>query len=169
MNRSRQVVKILEGFKLGKLGAGKKKFVEPNGQKSSQDSQKASGIRILRDEANTRRVNGVSVALPRLIWVDTDGFAYSLNMDYRPQFESYILVLLCGKEIVKTNGMQTLWQAWSGYVKEHDAMTKEFEKLSTNIKNRGIAGVTLAQFDIRPFYTKQYQKWLNERRKKKQK
>jgi hypothetical protein len=55
---------LLEGFKLGKLGAGKKKFIDP---------QENFKIRIL-DEVSPVADN------PFLKWEDFDGYIYSLNL-----------------------------------------------------------------------------------------
>lgn len=49
---------------------------------------------------------------------------------------------------------------------DYDKMIKKFETLASEIKSQGIKAVKLAEFDVPKSYTRKYQKWLNERRKR---
>jgi hypothetical protein len=67
--------KFLEGFKLGKLGAGKQKFT-PELLQPEKTSQRDHNLKILKEGSDI--YNGKE--LPFIFWQDYDGLKYGLHL-----------------------------------------------------------------------------------------
>lgn len=116
---------FLEGFKLGSLGAGKKKIVEPIPKK------KVWPLAVMK-EHETIATDGR--AYPYLLWYDTDGVEYKMSLAMHPiNGKAYFIIDAYDEESFK--------QVVSKEEKPYDTGIALFDVYSRMIKQRGINGL----------------------------
>lgn len=162
--------KLLEGFKLGSLGAGGK-------PERGEDPMKIESVK-----QGTTEIDGEKC--PYLFWKDPDGLFYHLAVDVVPPH----IVVLLGKgkkdnkfalsfkggtqlEATKTTTFGETWSVRLTYPVSYDDAVELFKKYSALIKEKGITGAVQTDYEF--FYktaaisSPVYSKWVVSRKKRK--
>jgi hypothetical protein len=129
--------KIIEGFKLGSLGAGTKKFVNFDNTSVSVDDVKRDEIKILKTEIGKKPDQHFSV-----IWQDRDGYVYSVEKFSSDDWDTFFLWFR-GKKARKNDPDITSKYPWVVSIKSPNFEKKYigifFEQLIHTLKEEGIA------------------------------
>lgn len=168
--------KLLEGFKLGSLGAGKPKFVDkPNAQEpeSQQDKKRnrRKDIRIIHESSATKVFSNTYI-----LWEDFDRLLYmfevtagQVGMRVSPLAASWFLRISCG--VPNSPGSDVAEkESWS-IASKMNTLRKhknKYDKYLAIIKRDGIGGLLKANilkdiFRPAPEHERKYREWVEDK------
>jgi hypothetical protein len=174
VTRSRKIIEILEGFKLGSLGAGLKKPIYSDEPEDlfPVEQEKTDVDIIETGETVYKKDDGSKGGLPYIFWRESSGYKYLLHVVYRKIIGHYYLQLACGKKLgildgtgdVSTGFMREDWTALSPPVSTLDEVTLHFRILVGKIQQSSMSSKFLRDFDIKGPLAN-YRKWLKQGKK----
>jgi hypothetical protein len=170
MNRSRQIINILEGFKLGSLGVSHKPKVTIDSLPQEPEEKKPE-TRVLKVLKQGER-DYKDEKFPFIVWQDPDGWDYYIELQPRPN-EGYVIHFYCGHDFSEGDIKGYEWEVTHESRSRFDAepytsVFLEFrDKIFPAIHAKGIKGV-LKEDLLRPTsWDTKYDAWRKAKRLRK--
>jgi hypothetical protein len=145
--------KIIEGFKLGSLGAGKKSVNDMT------DEPKKEKTHTIIDSGKVNPPLGTFIGLPYVFWNESDGWSYFFGVNYSKN-KGFNLQLSGGPDLdYRTTNDRKKWgiilegSQWSieintGKSGDISFAIAKFNSFNTKIEQNGVSGLRLNSLDF---------------------
>jgi hypothetical protein len=169
MSRAKEIIEVLEGFKLGSLGVSKTPVV-----RGQEDEETPTSVKVLKEGKNkyVDQVKGEERDEPYLCWKDLDGLIYffELRVDTNMNADSAKFYLYGGKNLrveEKDGSVAPTdynWEAEFIASWHYNMLKSQFEKNVSWLKDIGIrhfvVGHDLQYYQAVGYFKSAFQKWL---------